>query len=193
LLAGFCAPKENRKKTTNTLLMGKQKKGKKGQIWSLDFISGITLMSLLIMLFILEWNYLSIRWNTSSGYREMFGGALYAAEALFTTAGNPAGWERLAAPDEDNLLSIGLVNSRNELDNQKLEKLAALNSSADYELVRTKLGIPGYQLHLNISDLEGNITHFEYGIASELNNSVVVERFVLLNDTVAKARMEVWR
>ncbi|MHA2425212.1 MAG: hypothetical protein ACXAEF_10510 [Candidatus Thorarchaeota archaeon] len=151
-------------------------------------------MSLLIMLFILEWNYLSIRWNTSSSYREMFGGALYAAEVLFTTSGDPVGWDRIGAPDENNLHSVGLVNQRNEIDNQKLAKLASLNASDDYDLVRTKLGIPGYQLHLNISDLEGNITYFEYGVASALNNSVVVERFVLINDTtVAKARMEVWR
>lgn len=194
MIAGSCAPIENQKNTTYHLLKRKQKKNKKGQIWSLDFISGITLMSLLIMLFILEWNYLSIRWNTSASYREMFGGALFAAEALFTSPGNPVGWEKLAVMNEDNLFSIGLINQRNELDSQKLARLSSLNDSAGYELVRTKLGIPGYQLHLNITDLEGNMTYYEYGVPSALNNSVVVERFVLVNGTTAaKAKMEVWR
>lgn len=168
---------------------------RKGQIWSLDFISGLTLMSLLILLFILEWNYLSLRWNTSATYREMFSGALYASEALFATQGDPPGWERIDVITESNVNSLGLVNSRNELDNQKLAKLQALNSSGgNYTLARTKLGLARYQMHLKITDLEGNVTYYEFGRTSGLNNSAVFERFVILNGTiVSKARVEVWR
>jgi hypothetical protein len=153
-------------------------------------------MSLLILLFILEWNYLSLRWNTSAAYREMLGGALYASDSLFTTSGDPVGWERIGVIDETNVNSIGLVNSRNQLDNQKLEKLLELNSSDDnnYSIVLQKLGIPGYNMYINITDLEGELTYYSYGRKSGLNNSVVLERFVILNDSiVSKAKVEVWR
>ena len=168
---------------------------RKGQIWSLDFISGITLMSLLIMLFILEWNYLSLRWNTSATYREMLTGALYASEALFTTSGDPAGWEKLPAPDDSNIVSFGLVNGRNELSNLKIARLMDLNASdANYTLVADRLGLAGYQLRLQITDLEGNLTYYDFGRPSGLNNSAVLERFVLINDSIpAKARVEVWK
>lgn len=152
-------------------------------------------MSFLILLFILEWNYLSLRWNTSSEYRQMFGGALYASEALFATQGNPTGWERIALITESNLDSLGLVNTRNKLDNQKLAKLSQLNSSDEnYSIVLQKLGLAGYQMHMMITDLEGNVSYYEFGRESGLNNSVVLERFVLLNESiVSKARIEVWR
>jgi hypothetical protein len=152
-------------------------------------------MSLLILLFVLEWNYLSLRWNTSSDYREMLGGAIYASEALFATPGNPEGWERLSTVDEESVVSFGLVRSRNELDNQKLAALLALNhSDENYTVVMNRLGLPGYQMHMRIVDLEGNVTYYEFGRESGLNNSAVLERFVLINEsTVAKARVEVWR
>jgi hypothetical protein len=152
-------------------------------------------MSLLIMLFILEWNYLSLRWNTSATYREMLGGAVYASEALFTTPGDPVGWDKINTLDENNVVSFGLVDARNELNNLKIAKLMDLNSSDDnYTLVVDKLGLAGYQLHLKITDLEGNVTYHEFGRVSGLNNSAVIERFVLINDTTAaKARVEIWR
>lgn len=152
-------------------------------------------MSLLIMLFILEWNYLSLRWNTSATYREMLGGAIYASEALFTTPGDPVGWEKASTLDNDNIVSFGLVDTRNSLNNLKIMKLMDLNGSDDnYTLVLDNLGLSGYQLHLSITDLEGNRTFHEFGRVSGLNNSVVIERFVLINDTeVAKARVEIWR
>lgn len=152
-------------------------------------------MSFLMLLFILEWNYLSLRWNTTSEYREMFSAAIFASEALFTTPGDPAGWERLGTINESEVQTFGLVGKRNVLDNNKLARLSELNSSeANYSLVLEKLGLAGYQMHLRITDLEGNITYHEFGRVSGLNNSAVLERFVLLNGTiVGKARVEVWR
>jgi hypothetical protein len=68
----------------------------KGQIWSLDLLSGMTMMALIVLLFIFEWNALALRWNTSSTYRVLLGKALFASDALFTTPGDPPGWERIA-------------------------------------------------------------------------------------------------
>jgi len=136
-----------------------------------------------------------LRWNTSSEYREMFSAAIFASEVLFTTPGDPAGWERLGAINESQVQSFGLVGKRNQIDNNKMAKLASLNSTnANYTLVVERLGLAGYQMHLQITDLEGNVTYHDFGRVSGLNNSAVLERFVLLNGTiVGKARVEVWK
>ena len=125
----------------------------------------------------------------------MLSAAQFASESLFTTAGEPTGWEKITTLNETNVISFGLVQTRNDLDNNKLAKLAQLNASdANYSLVVQKLGLAGYQMHLVITDLDGNITYNDFGRISGLNNSVVLERFVLINKSiVAKARVEVWR
>jgi hypothetical protein len=167
----------------------------RGQIWSLDFTSGVTLLSIMILLFVLEWNYLALRWNTSLSYRDILSKAIYASDALFTTPGDPQGWERIANITGGNVSAIGLVNSRNMLDNQKLGKLMAMNASQnDYNLVLSKLGLSGCQMHLTISDLMDNVTYYDYGRPSGLNNSAVADRFALLNNSIiVKAKLEVWR
>jgi len=166
----------------------------KGQIWSLDLLAGLVMISLLIMLFILEWNYIAIRWDSSESYRELLGAGLFSADALFTTPGEPPGWERMANITTANISALGLVNGRNELVNAKLDALYSLNQTNEsYDFVRTKLGIPGYNIHLMIKSLNGEALLYEFGRPSSLNNSVVVDRIVLLNATPARAKVEVWR
>jgi hypothetical protein len=166
----------------------------KGQIWSLDMISGITLMAIMILLFVLEWNSLALRWNVSSAYRELLGKALFASDALFTTPGDPPGWERTANLTLDEPHSLGLANTRDSLDNQKLERLMGMNASQDYSLVLSKLGLAGCQMRMTIQDIYDGTVYYDYGRPSGLNNSAGVDRFVLLNGTtVARARLEVWQ
>ena len=158
-------------------------------------MSGLVMVSLLIMLFIIEWNYIALRWDTSESYRELLGAGLFSADSLFTTPGDPPGWERMANITSDNISSLGLVNGRNEIVNAKLDALYILNqTNASYDFVRTKLGIPGYNIHLLITSLNGETLFFEFGRPSALNNSVNVDRVVLLNGTTpARAKVEVWR
>jgi len=93
-----------------------------------------------------------------------------------------------------NISSLGLVNGRNELVNAKLDALYSLNQTNEsYEFVRTKLGVPGYNIHLRITSLNGETLLYEFGRPSSLNNSVVVDRMVLLNATPARANVEVWK
>lgn len=157
-------------------------------------MSGITIMSILVLVFVLEWNTLALRWNGSATYSELLGKALFASDALFTTPGDPPGWERTANLSANNTHSIGLADTRNSLDEEKLEKLMAMNGSQDYSLVLSKIGLSGCQMHLVISDIHDNATYYDYGYPSGLNNSAVVDRFVLLNGTtVAEATLEVWQ
>jgi len=158
-------------------------------------MSGLVMISILIMIFILEWNYIALRWNSSESYREILGAGLFAADSLFITPGDPPGWERIPNITASSVNSIGLARGRNEIVNAKLDALSLLNQTNEsYDMVRTKLGIQGFQIHLLITDLSNEHQLYEFGRSSALNNSVIIDRLVLLNNTIpARARVEVWR
>ncbi len=167
---------------------------RKAQIWSTDLISGITLMSVMILLFVFEWNYLALRWNASSDYRELLGRAVFASDALLTAPGDPAGWERSGDLAAD-VRALGLAGTRNVLEEGKLARLMGLNESReDYEFVLSRLGLAGYQLHLTVSDMYDGTVYYDYGRPAGLNSSAVVDRLALINGTtVARTRVEVWK
>jgi hypothetical protein len=162
---------------------------RKGQIWSIDFTSGAVLLTVILLLFILSWNNLAVRWNSSNEYRQMQTDAIFASEALMTTPGDPPSWEMM-----DNISSIntiGLANGRNELNTLKIEKLVASNSS--YDLIKQKLGVQKYELGIRITNLEKDITHYEFGMFSDgLQTSVIFERIGIINATPVMVNVEVW-
>ena len=51
---------------------------RKGQIWSVDMIAGIAIITLILLIFILLWNNTAIRWNNSNDYRKMQTDAVFA-------------------------------------------------------------------------------------------------------------------
>ena len=165
---------------------------KKGQIWSLDFTASVVLLTFILLFSLLMWNSLAVRWKTSEGYRQMQTDALFASDALMTTSGRPYSWEMRSQID-NNVSMIGLARTRNELSRMKIEKLVASNASA-YDAVKGMLGLGRYELFINITSIGPGSVHYEFGKhAGALNDSVVYERFGLIEGAPVKARVEVWR
>jgi hypothetical protein len=165
---------------------------KKGQTWSIDLMAATVLVTIIMLFSLLLWNNIAVRWNTANDYRQMQTDAMFAAEALMTTAGEPAGWEKLAQID-DNITAIGLADSRNELSYLKLEKLVSENATA-YSVVKRRLGVPQHELGIRVTDVERDNTHYEFGrFAGGMNTSVVFERMGMLNGTPVIVQVEVWR
>ena len=164
----------------------------KGQVWSMDAISALVLLSLMFLLTILLWNNLAFRWNSSDDYRQMQTNAFFAGDALMTTSGYPRSWEMLDKID-GNITSFGLATSRNELSPVKLERLVAENGTA-YPHLKRGLGLSKYDLSINVTDLEREESYYEIGkFAGGLDTVVITERMGLLNGTPVIVRMEVWR
>ena len=163
---------------------------KKGQIWTSDFISGAVLLTIIILLFILSWNNLAVRWNSSNDYRQMQTDAIFASEALMTTSGSPASWEMMG--NITDISTLGLANGRNELNTLKVEKLVESNSS--YLFVKERLGLQRYEMGLRITNLEKDTTYYEFGaFPSGLNTSVIIERMGILNSSPVMVNLEVWQ
>ena len=166
---------------------------KKGQIWSTDFLISAVVITFIALMFILIWNGLAVRWNNAQEYRQMYVDAAFAADALLTTPGDPESWENLETIDEDTVHALGIVNSRNEINNMKMEKLVGLNDT-EYAMVRQKLGITKYDVEIKVTDLSQDSLYYYFGRTSTmLETSIVLERMALLNNTPVIVSIEVWK
>ncbi len=165
---------------------------RKGQIWSIDVTSAMVMVAVILLFSMFIWNDLAIRWNSTSDYRRMQTDALFATESLMTTPGIPEGWGML--PEGNwNVSAIGLVDSRNELNNLKIRKLEGMDQEG-YRLVKARLGVQRYELGIRISDLDNNETYHEFGnFSTMLKDSVAFRRLGLLNGTPVYVFVEVWK
>lgn len=161
-------------------------------MWSFDFITGLVALSFILMLYMLMWNTIALRWNAISQHTKMEVSAFFASESLLATPGEPEGWEMLPHID-GNVSAIGLVNGRNELNRMKLDKLVAENATA-YSTIKARLGIQRYQFGMRITDLSSDIIYYEFGkfSAGSRNNSLSFERFGILDNKPVIVHMEVW-
>ncbi|MEW6749336.1 MAG: hypothetical protein AB1295_06545 [Candidatus Micrarchaeota archaeon] len=161
----------------------------KGQVWSVDFTAASLTFIFMLLLFAIAWRSLDMRWGHASMYRQMQTDALFAADSLLTTPGEPAGWER---GDLGEAEAIGLAASRSVLDSGKLSRLSQENSS--YYLVKERLGVQRYDLGIRITDLDREETLYEYGVfGTGLNDSVSLDRLAILDGESVIVRVEVSR
>lgn len=146
----------------------------------------------ILMLFMLMWNAVAMRWNSVGQHMQMEESALFASEALLSTPGVPPSWEMLPHID-GNVSALGLVNGRNELNRMKLDKLVAENASA-YDTIKARLGVQRYELGVRVTDLSTSTTYYEFGKFSggALNNSLNFDRFGILDGNAVRVHMEVW-
>lgn len=160
----------------------------KGQIWSVDFVAATLTFIFMLLIFAIAWKSLDMRWSHSTEYRQMQTDALFAAESLVATPGEPIGWE---AGDINAARAIGLASSRSVIDPKKLSRLLAENQS--YSTIKERLGVQRHELGITIMDLERENTLYEYGqFPPGLNDSVTLDRLALLDNIPVIIRVEVW-
>ena len=164
----------------------------RGQVWSMDLTIGLLALAFIIMLFMLTWDNLSMRWGSASEHTQMEASAFFAAESLLSTPGEPESWEMLPHIDE-GVRAIGLANGRNELNRMKIEKLVSENSTS-YITIKNRLGLQRYDFGMQITSLDGEDTYYEFGLFSggALKNSLVFERMAILDGEPVMLHMEVW-
>ena len=168
-------------------------KNLKAQIWSFDFLVATTILVFVLLIFLLSWNDISLRWNSSERYRELKVTALYAADALVTTSGDPKSWQILNLTTQINQTNaIGLANSRCVLNNDKLVALKNYENSS-YNAIKEKLGLSRYDMNILITDKYGNNTYYEFGQSVPAREiSAVIERLVILNSSIEVLKLTVW-
>lgn len=148
----------------------------------------------ILLIFLISWNDLSMKWNSSERYRELKTSALYAADSLLTTQGDPKSWEILNLTNSiDQIKSIGVVNKRGELNNAKLDSLVVYEDS-NYEDIKQKLGLAKYEINIRVMGSNDNITYYVFGEENPQNNkeTAIIERLAVLNDSIRVFKLTVW-
>lgn len=152
---------------------------RRGQIFTTDLI-----LASVVFLFILT---LSIVYSTQAANRvELMEedkaratAAMSAANSLLLSSGKPANWQNLG--DLNNVSSIGIVKSKNEIDSAKLQHLLDLNES-NYEGVRDLLGVGKYGLSISVLRLSDQISVGEFGLDPESDDKVTAVNRIALHD-----------
>ncbi len=159
----------------------------------MDFTMGLVAIMFILMVYVLMWDNITLRWSLAGQHTRMESSAYFASESLLATPGEPESWEMLPHID-GNVSAIGLVNGRNELNRMKLEKLVSENATA-YPTVKARLGMQRYEFGMRVTDLRGNSVYYEFGKFSTgtLANSLAFDRFGILDGEPVVVHMEVWQ
>ena len=163
-------------------------KNSKGQIFTTDLIVAVTVLLFILVISSTSFGLIQNALNEEEFYSEMQEKALNASEVLVSTSGEPNSWELLS---ELNVNSLGISKERNVLDEEKIDRLIDLNAT-EYETIKEFLGLSKYEFYFKVTEMNGNSLK-EFGTFPSAENTVVVERYVLLNGQERKFVLGVFK
>ena len=165
-------------------------KKQKGQLFSLDLIVASITFLMIILLTMITFNQINQTILFAEEENNRNEASFNAAKQLLATPGSPANWENLT--DLNNVFSIGIVNTKNEIDFKKMEKLSDLNST-NYTAAKKLLGAAKYGLKIDIIKLQDKSVLAEFGLEPDVNASVSsVNRFGIYNGADVILRVKVF-
>ena len=109
---------------------------RKGQIFSLDFLSAVFIFMLVFGVLLLSWNSVLDDSAKDSERKDMELFASRIANFMVSSGGHPSNWHESPA----NVTSIGIVSTDRVVDQDKLMAFVSM----DYDLAREKLVISNY-------------------------------------------------
>lgn len=159
----------------------------------MDMIIAVSAFLVCLLFIIALWAALTSALGARATRRELQDSASVAASQLVLTSGSPANWSigNFSGPG-----SIGLVRERNMLNEQKLAKLQALNST-NYTEIKENLGCGKNELYVTVSNIYSNATLYSFGKPApagleDFTSNHIVTRIALLNDSEVLLRVEAW-
>ncbi len=155
-------------------------KHRKGQIWSLDFVTSIVVFMVAFIPLFFIWTYV----NTQSQQQILFDQVetltLSISDSLIRTKGFPEGW------NTSNVNLMGLASEENVLNSTKVSYFFAMGNS---EYNRTKAILTGgYDFFFNLTDINGT-EHGTIGNKQQNRMMVPVERYCLYNERITKLEL----
>ena len=165
----------------------------RGQFFSMDMIIAVSAFLVCLLMIIALWAALTSALGERATRRELQDSAMVAASQLVLTSGNPANW---SIGNFTRANSLGVVRERNMLNEQKVAKLQALNST-NYTDIKENLGCGRNELYVTVSNIYSNETLYRFGKSApagleDFTTNHIVTRIALLNDTEVLLRVETW-
>ena len=161
----------------------------KAQIWSFDFAVSMVIFITALILVLSLWSYANSQTNEQLRQEKLQDLILTVSDVLVRSEGSPENWTK------DDVKIIGLASREKVLDPDKISEFMQI----PYDTARQLLGTGSFNFHFQLS--HANETVMKLGgndIAiglSPANTSIVapVERYVLFNGEIVKARMVLWQ
>ncbi len=164
----------------------------RGQAWSLDFVTSVTIFFMILLVLFFVWEYTSYQHTEQMMFNDMEERALGTVDTIIRVQGYPPQWS------PSNVEILGLAMEENVLNQTKLIHFVGM----DYQEAKRLLGIPGYHFYFRVGHLNGTLAELE-GVPLETgldptsytNSTVIVpvERYVLFDHRVARIKFMLWR
>ncbi|MBL7100753.1 MAG: hypothetical protein ISS23_02240 [Nanoarchaeota archaeon] len=157
---------------------------RKAQIASIDLFIAITIFLILAAATIYTWNLYTVRLNESLEYEKMQLIVFQITDLLVKSQGHQTGWEENPA----NVGVIGLAQDDRILSQDKVTAFTNL----DYNLSKERLNIEPYDYKFKIKTLSGSVVQ-ESGLAFDGDTSIIIERYILLEDEKRIMEFSLWK
>jgi len=166
----------------------------RGQLFSIDMLVAVTVAFLLFLAATVLSERLGNTLYSSEQAIELAGAAEAAAAQLVSSPGKPLDWNGIEF-SEAAVNSVGLAESRNVFDAEKIERFfeLAANQTALASL-KKMLGLarPGYNFSITLYNQTGAIVN-QTGPAQPLQKPAAsADRVGVLNGSLARIRLVVW-
>jgi hypothetical protein len=170
---------------------------------TLDFIFSVGIfMAILLILFPL-WATVRTQLFTSTYDRELARIVLGVSSSLVEGPGSPTNWQFSSF---DNATAYGLAFGRNRLMYGKMLNFTSMNAT-NYTRIKQYLGAGRYEMNVKLLYLNDTVLNDSgsspplplfFGLTTPSNETVrytsqAIERLVLVNQSLYKLRVEVWR
>ncbi len=150
---------------------------KKGQVWSLDFITSVLVFLVVLIPLFFVWNYVNIQNQQQILFDEVEILTLSISDSLIRTKGLPEDW------NTSDVSSIGLSSEENVLNVTKVSYFLTMGNS-EYNRTRAIL-TGGYDFFFNLTDINGT-TYGTIGNKPQDRMTIPIERYSLYNERIAK-------
>ncbi len=174
-------------------MLSRLKGSKKGQELSFDLIMATAAFVFIMMLLLVEYQVSFGRVSELEEEIKIKEAAHLCSEQLLKSRGDPVNWHLASGIDE--IHSIGLVYNENNLNWNKVQKFSQLYVNNSQQM-KEMLGVGAYGLSVEITEVE---TKVQYRIGETFRENenrtmhYVVERMALMNKSVVKMQVSIWK
>ncbi|MFA5930498.1 MAG: hypothetical protein WC861_06460 [Candidatus Micrarchaeia archaeon] len=172
--------------------MAEKSNGMKGQLFSTEMMVSFSVFLGAIIIFLFVWNTMYNNYVEEQSNNKMQVVLIGISDAAVMSPGDPSNWELASGM---NANSYGFASSRNTLSQSKLYAMQSY-FAADYGGMKDKAGAGGYDMFVDVKDMDGS-TYYSFGSLADTTNqsisAVTAERLALMGDEIVKLRVQLWR
>jgi hypothetical protein len=167
------------------------RKHTRAQLFSSELVLASCFFIMALVIFTMTWYSMVNSYGEEQADQQMQSVLLGVSDSLVLSPGDPSNWESSVLEDAS---SFGLAAAPNRISGNKAATLQSLNAT-QYHRVKENMGVGQYDIYISISNFTSAI--YQFGRRANSSNSLVQsfsnERLALLNDSIVRVYVQVWR